>query len=159
MESLFFNNINIMHWFIDPIKNQYADFSGRTTRKAYWMFVLVSFIISAVLSIVLEIVNLDALIFVYYLAVLVPSISIATRRLHDTNKSGWWQLIGLIPILGLIILIVLLAKKTAVGPNNYDAAAAMPPVPPQDVPKAPTPEVVETDSIEAEPVEEKTEVS
>ena len=97
-----------MHWFIDPIKNHYSNFSGRTTRKEYWMFILIYFLVTIVLSIILKIVKLDILLILFQLALLIPSIAIATRRLHDTNKSGWWQLIGLIPLLGVVIIIVLL---------------------------------------------------
>ena len=125
-----------MHWFIDPIKNHYSNFSGRTTRKEYWMFILIYFLVTIVLSIILKIVKLDILLILFQLALLIPSIAIATRRLHDTNKSGWWQLIGLIPLLGVVIIIVLLAQPRKEGANDYVTRAAE--TPSDDVQHQPT---------------------
>ncbi len=128
-----------MHWFIDPIKNQYADFQGRTTRKEYWMFILVYVLIYIPLAIVTEMLNLQIIGFVFSLAVIVPSIAIAARRLHDIGKSGWWQLISLIPLVGTIILIVWLATKSE-GDNTYGSSSVA-----QDgVPPVPKPETVVT---------------
>ncbi|MGI5307937.1 DUF805 domain-containing protein [Rheinheimera sp. WS51] len=109
-----------MEHFIGAFK-KFADFTGRARRTEYWMFVLISMIISVVLSVVLGFVGLEALSLLYSLAVIIPSISIATRRLHDTGRSGWWQLIALIPIIGFIVLIVFLAQDShdanEYGPN------------------------------------------
>ena len=128
-----------MHWFIDPIKNQFADFQGRTTRKEYWMFILVYVLIYIPLAIVTEMLNLQIIGFVFSLAVIVPSIAIAARRLHDIGKSGWWQLISLIPLVGTIILIVWLATKSE-GDNTYGSSSVA-----QDgVPPVPKPETVVT---------------
>jgi uncharacterized membrane protein YhaH (DUF805 family) len=100
-----------MHWFIEPITNQYADFKGRTGREAYWMFVLISLALQIAISIVEVVVGTTFLGILFLILILIPSIAIAARRLHDINKSGWWQLIGLIPLVGIIILIVWLATK------------------------------------------------
>lgn len=108
-----------MHWFIDPIKNHYADFNGRVGRQEFWMFILFSFL----LNIALEIVGIDVLGMVVSLALFVPNIALASRRLHDTGRSGWWQLLWLIPIVGWIILIVWLATKTEQIDNMYGAPA------------------------------------
>ncbi len=108
-----------MHWFLDPIKNHYADFEGRATRKEFWMYILVYVIIVVVASFVASIFNAPILVFLLGVAVLLPNLAIAARRLHDTGKSGWWQLIGLIPYIGALILIVLLAQKGQKGPNKY----------------------------------------
>jgi uncharacterized membrane protein YhaH (DUF805 family) len=115
-----------MHWFIDPIKYHYSDFTGRTGREAFWMFTLFSLII----NIVLEVINNFPLIMVVSLALLAPSLSISARRLHDIGKSGWWQLLTFIPIIGWIILIVWYAQKTDPADNIYGAPA---------VPKSQTP--------------------
>jgi len=115
-----------MHWFIDPIKNHYADFGGRIGRQEYWMFILFSVLLSIALEIVVAV--LESFIFIlisalFSLGLLVPSIAMATRRLHDIGKSGWWQLLYLIPIIGWIIVIVWLASKTEPIANAYGAPA------------------------------------
>ncbi len=92
-------------YYIDAFKH-YADFSGRTGRKAFWYFVLWNFIISLILSwISRDLANL------YSLIVFIPSLAIGVRRLHDIGKSGWWILLGFIPIVGWIWLIILFAQK------------------------------------------------
>lgn len=94
-----------MNWYLHVLKN-YATFDGRATRSEYWYFILFNIIISIVLSIIDEIATGGVLGIIYCLAVLIPFIAVATRRLHDINKSGWWQLIGLIPLIGAIVLLV-----------------------------------------------------
>ena len=111
-----------MHWFIDPVKEHYADFEGRVARKDYWMFVLVYILLSIVMSIIASIIHVKVLLTLFYLVILIPSVAIATRRLHDINKSGWWQLIALIPLVGWIILIVWLASKGDESSNTYGEA-------------------------------------
>lgn len=108
-----------MHWFIDPIKNHYADFDGRVGRQEYWMWVL----IYCVVSLGLEIIGIDIATLIIQLGLLVPSIALAARRLHDTGRSGWWQLLILIPIIGWIILIIWLATKTELVDNMYGTPA------------------------------------
>ncbi len=103
-----------MSWYLEVLK-KYAVFTGRARRKECWMFVLVSFIICFVLSIL----KLNAISSLYSLAVLVPSIAVAIRRLHDTGRSGWWFLISFIPLVGTIILIVFLAQDSQAGENQY----------------------------------------
>ncbi|WP_351122788.1 DUF805 domain-containing protein [Shewanella sp. T24-MNA-CIBAN-0130] len=102
-----------MDYFIGALK-KYADFTGRARRKEYWMFILVYIII----NIVFAVIGLDTISAIVSLALLVPSLSIAARRLHDTGRSGWWQLILLIPIIGLIVLIVFLAQDSH-DANDY----------------------------------------
>jgi uncharacterized membrane protein YhaH (DUF805 family) len=101
-----------MQWYLKVIKN-YVGFQGRARRKEYWMFVLISFIISAVLSIVESIADLSTFLSgLYSLAVLLPSLAVGVRRLHDTGRSGWWLLISLIPLIGTIILIVFMCQDS-----------------------------------------------
>lgn len=93
--------------FQDSIRTcftKYADFRGRADRAEYWWFFLFIVVVGLVLSSISN--TLGAL---FSLATLLPSIAAATRRLHDTGRSGWWQLICLVPVLGLVVLIVLLA--------------------------------------------------
>jgi uncharacterized membrane protein YhaH (DUF805 family) len=116
-----------VHWYIDVLK-KYAVFSGRARRQEYWMFVLFSVIISIVLPIVDFALGAGILTLTYELAALIPSLAVTVRRLHDTARSGWWILIGLIPLVGWIILIAFLAtegkpEENAHGPNPKLAPA------------------------------------
>jgi uncharacterized membrane protein YhaH (DUF805 family) len=86
--------------------SKYADFNGRASRSEYWWFVLFIVLGSAATSLFGN--TLSAL---FSLATLLPSIAAATRRLHDTNRSGWWQLIIFVPVAGWIVLIVFLAQE------------------------------------------------
>ncbi len=106
-----------MEYFIGAIK-KYADFTGRARRKEYWMFVLFYLIFYVVLSVIDSFIGAMILSGIYSLAMLIPSISIAARRLHDTGRTGWWQLIALIPLLGAIILIVFLVQDSQ-DENKY----------------------------------------
>lgn len=108
-----------MHWFIDPIKNHYADFEGRVGRQEFWMFIL----FSIGLNIILEIIGIDILGAVVTLAIFIPNIALTARRLHDTGRSGWWQLLWLIPIIGWIIIIVFLAQQTTPTVNQFGSPA------------------------------------
>ena len=115
-----------MHWFLDPVKNHYFDFEGRATRKQYWMFVLMYIIISIIVELIDVALGLGFLGAILSLVLLAPSLGIAARRLHDIGRSGWWQLIGLIPIIGWIIMIVWLVTDSApdnqYGPNPKGGA-------------------------------------
>lgn len=129
-----------MHWFLDPITKHYVDFAGRVGRQEYWMFVLFSIII----QIALDIVRLDMISMLVSLGLLLPSLGLGARRLHDIGKSGWWLLLGFIPIVGWIILIVWLATKTDMSANEYGNPATpkvvgVTPATPAAVPAAVTP--------------------
>jgi len=108
-------------WFLNPIQNHYADFDGRATREEFWMYVLFyigAAIIASIAGEVLHVKLLDELLMV---VLLLPSLAIGARRLHDTGKSGWWQLLCLIPVIGSIILLVLFIFKGEEGSNKYGA--------------------------------------
>ena len=108
-----------MDWYMGVLR-KYAEFSGRARRREYWTFALISFLIGCALGVIGALVHgLAFLSWVYSLAVLVPSIAVSVRRLHDTGRSGWWLLIGLIPLIGLIVLIVFLATDGEPGDNEY----------------------------------------
>jgi len=109
-----------MHWYTDVIKN-YAGFSGRATRTEYWMFVLFNFIISIITRLIDQLLlkGLPVISTLYSLAVLVPAFAVGARRLHDIGKTGWWQLIGIIPILGWIVLIIYFCTDTQDKENAY----------------------------------------
>ena len=108
-----------MEFFIRAYKN-YANFNGRDTRQQFWMFYLFYMIAYIVLSVIDAVIGTGGLLGgIFALATLVPSIAIATRRLHDIGKSGWWQLLGLIPLIGAIVLIVFFAKQGIIGDNQF----------------------------------------
>jgi len=109
------------NYYLDPIKNHYFDFEGVTARKPFWMFVLFNFLISLGLTIVLTIIHLRPLSSLYSLAVLLPGLGIAVRRMHDIGKSGWWVAVALIPILGWIYVIYLYCQPSS---TPYAGAAA-----------------------------------
>lgn len=121
-----------MNYYINALKN-YVGFRGRARRKEFWMFVLFNCIFSTVASLLDNVLGLyicqgvGIISVIYVLGVLLPSLAIAVRRMHDIGKTGWAILIALIPIVGGIILIVWACKPGVVGDNKYgpDPKAAM----------------------------------
>jgi uncharacterized membrane protein YhaH (DUF805 family) len=121
-----------MKYYLDVIK-KYVKFDGRARRKEYWMFVLFNVIFSFVASIIDSVAGLTytssgnsygyasvgIISSLYSLAVLLPSIGVGIRRLHDIGKSGWWLLISLVPLAGPIWLLVLMVTDGVVGENQY----------------------------------------
>jgi len=114
-----------MNWYLKVLK-QYADFSGRARRKEYWMFVLFDIIFAIVAMILDNILGLTAgelpygfFYFLYGLALLIPALAVAVRRLHDVGTSGWMILIALIPIIGAIWLLGLMVSDSNPGENQY----------------------------------------
>jgi uncharacterized membrane protein YhaH (DUF805 family) len=111
------------------VRDKYADFSGRAGRAEFWYFMLAWFVVSAILGIL----HLHLLNMLLNLGLLIPGLAAGTRRLHDVNRSGWWQLLGLIPVLGFLLMVYWMAQP-GTGPNAFgevpvdiDDAAAMPP--------------------------------
>jgi uncharacterized membrane protein YhaH (DUF805 family) len=125
-----------MSWYVKVLK-QYVDFSGRARRREFWMFTLFNAVILLVLELIDAALGLGSyggsatgtaltasvhfglLSSLYSLAVLLPSIAVAVRRLHDTDRTGWWFLIGFIPIVGGIVLLVFYVLEGTRGPNRY----------------------------------------
>ena len=113
-----------MRWYHEALK-KYAVFSGRARRTEYWMYILFNFIFSMVAFSIDLVVGVATgfgfalLFFLYSLGSIIPSLAVAVRRLHDTGRSGWWFLIGGIPLLGAIILIVFYAQAGQSGANKY----------------------------------------
>jgi uncharacterized membrane protein YhaH (DUF805 family) len=106
-----------MEWYIKVLKN-YAVFEGRASRQEYWMFALFNILISIGIGVLTGFISVytktDQTILgnIYSLAVLIPSIAVAIRRMHDTDRSGWWCIV---PIAGLIFAI----EAGQVGANKY----------------------------------------
>lgn len=116
----------MFQWYKKVVFENYANFSGRARRSEYWFFVLFNMIF-AICAMVLD--NLLGLNFdpipygwfyiSYVLAVFIPGLAVAVRRLHDVNKSGWFFFIVLVPIIGSIWLLVLFFSDGTTGKNNY----------------------------------------
>lgn len=136
-----------MEWYLKVLKN-YVGFDGRARRKEFWMFTLVNMIVIMVFSIIMAVAQeavaqeawtiLFVLYLFYWIAVLLPSVAVTVRRLHDINKSGWWIVIyGLaamllsvamksntpvwwvLSIIGLILFLAMLCTKGDQGDNEY----------------------------------------
>jgi uncharacterized membrane protein YhaH (DUF805 family) len=109
-----------MNWYLDVIKNKYATFSGRARRKEYWMFFLINILVAIALAIIEAILGLPGILGgIYALALLIPGIAVTVRRLHDTGRTGWWILIGLVPVIGFIVLLVFMVLDSQPGDNAY----------------------------------------
>ncbi|MCL2485697.1 MAG: DUF805 domain-containing protein [Endomicrobia bacterium] len=104
--------------FWNILTKQYVDFTGRTGRAQFWYFVLISFVINLLLGMI----SGGVLNLLVWLALIIPSIAITARRLHDINQTGWLQLVAIIPLLGWIALIILCVLPAA-EPNKYGSAA------------------------------------
>jgi uncharacterized membrane protein YhaH (DUF805 family) len=110
-----------MNWYLAVLKN-YVGFSGRARRTEYWMFALVNVIILVVLAILAVITKsffFWLLYALYALAVLVPGIAVAWRRMQDTGRNGLYILLGLIPFVGGIILLIFMLLPGTPGPNEF----------------------------------------
>ena len=117
--------MEIVNWYT-AVLQKYAVFTGRARRKEYWMFFLGNLTIAVVLTILSNLISLLAILSVLYsLAVIIPGIAVGVRRLHDIGKSGFWILITLIPLIGVIWIIILLAKEGDRGENPYGSDPKM----------------------------------
>ena len=106
-----------MGWYLEVLVN-YANFGGRATRSEYWWFSLFNLIIVIALAIVVPAARAELVLLIYTAGIIVPSLAVSVRRLHDTDRSGWWLLLGLIPFGGIILLIFYLLDGTP-GTNRY----------------------------------------
>ena len=126
-----------MNWYLTLMTQKYASFSGRARRKEYWMFFLVYALLSG--SITAVVMGLDWVVDfvtrgrwadsfsleagltlgVFALIHLLPSIAVTVRRLHDTNRTGWWAALALVPIVGPLVLLYFAVLPGDVQPNNY----------------------------------------
>ena len=110
---------------ISMFKDNYANFSGRIGKREYWLTILGIFILNIAVSIVANILNsigdgIGGIVSaVWSLGTMIPLLALDVRRLHDTNKSGWYILICLVPLVGFILLLLQLIKDSVNEGNNY----------------------------------------
>lgn len=114
-----------MNWYLGALK-KYATFEGRARRKEYWFFVLfnvLAIIVLEILDVVLGTFSQETgfglLSGLYAIAVLLPSLAVTVRRLHDTDRSGWWILINFIPLIGAIVLLIFTLLDGTPGSNRF----------------------------------------
>lgn len=110
----------MLDYALMPLR-KYADFNGRARRAEFWWYTLAVFIVSAIVSAV-ENVAFGGTGFLSWglsLALLIPGLAVGARRLHDTDRSALWLLIGLIPAIGIIVLIVFFIMEGTPGPNKF----------------------------------------
>lgn len=123
-----------MHWMLMPLR-RYAEFSGRSRRKEFWMWVLLTTIVSTIIT-VIGLLGAEEGVFsdeeeitLYFactlglmsLLIFIPNLAVIVRRLHDTDRSGWNILWGLVPALGFFILLYFYVTEGTQGPNRYGA--------------------------------------
>jgi len=110
----------MLDYALTPLR-KYADFNGRARRAEFWWYTLAVMIVSAIVQ------SVDSVAFgqpglltgILSLALLIPGLAVGARRLHDTDRSGWWLLIGLIPLVGFIVLLVFWISDGTPGPNKF----------------------------------------
>ncbi|MFF1837349.1 DUF805 domain-containing protein [Streptomyces sp. NPDC058231] len=108
-----------MHWYLDVLK-KYVVFSGRARRQEYWMYVLFTIIAAIIVAVIDAVLGTSPVIVaIYYLAVLLPSLAVFVRRLHDTGRSGWWLLLVFVPFVGGITLLVFACLEGERSANAY----------------------------------------
>jgi uncharacterized membrane protein YhaH (DUF805 family) len=109
------------------VLQNYANFQGRARRAEYWWFQLANVILFVALLVLgAAIKGLIILYWVYVVATVVPSIAVSVRRLHDTDKSGWYLLIGFVPFVGWIIVLVMMLLDSTPGANRYGVSEKYP---------------------------------
>ena len=109
---------------------KYFCFEGRAGRKEFWMWVLAVFVVNFILNLIPKVGCWLSLIFI--LAVLLPSLGVTARRFHDLGKSGWMQLLGLIPVVGGLIVLILCIPEGSKESNAYGAPVAAAPAAPAE---------------------------
>jgi uncharacterized membrane protein YhaH (DUF805 family) len=114
-------------WMVTPLR-KYVDFGGRARRKEYWWYILLTGLLATVTLVVdVTIVGFETVALygsgpltgLLALALFLPSLGVTIRRLHDHDRSGWWVLLGLLPLVGALVLLYWYATRGTVGANRY----------------------------------------
>ena len=108
----------IMNWYLAVLK-KYTTFSGRARRKEYWMFTLFNIIAACIAMVIDGVLGGTGIVtIIYALATLLPSLAVTVRRLHDTGRSAWLLLLGLVPFVS-IVLIIFMCLEGQLQSNQY----------------------------------------
>jgi uncharacterized membrane protein YhaH (DUF805 family) len=99
--------------------SNYVNFAGRAIRSEYWYWVLFVFLAEIVTAIIDAVIGAQITTTIFGLAVLLPGLAVAIRRLHDLDRSGWWVLLALIPLVGAIVLLVWFCSRGTEGQNRF----------------------------------------
>jgi uncharacterized membrane protein YhaH (DUF805 family) len=119
-----------MDWYLEVVK-KYAVFTGRARRREYWMFTLINslvifglvFISTFTADTKSSVSEMAVVVAIgYYIGIILPALGVSIRRLHDTGRSGWWLLIGLVPLIGSILVLVFMVLDSQPGPNQYGSS-------------------------------------
>lgn len=120
-----------MNWYLEVLR-KYAQFDGRSRRKEYWLFVLVNMVVSFLLTFIDRFtgtfdpdIGLGLLSGIYALAVFIPAIAVACRRLHDTGRTAWWLLILVVPLIGWVVLVVFFVQDSQEEENQYGISSKL----------------------------------
>ena len=108
--------------FTDAVRSgfeNYVNFSGRSSRPAYWWWVVFAILVGIVANLLDFAIDVTIFSILVGLALFLPGLAVAVRRLHDTDRSGWWILIGLIPVIGFIVLLVFFIQKSDPVDNQH----------------------------------------
>ncbi|ASI94320.1 DUF805 domain-containing protein [Vibrio rotiferianus] len=112
-------------WYYKVILN-YTNFNGRARRQEYWYFTLVNVLVNLVMGIidrvigsVMQMDNFGFFGVIYALFIMIPSIAVTVRRLHDSGRTGWWALIAFVPVIGILVLLYFLIQDSEEGSNQY----------------------------------------
>ncbi len=112
-------------WYYKVILN-YTNFNGRARRQEYWYFTLVNVLVNLVMGIidrvigsVMQMDNFGFFSVIYALFIMIPSIAVTVRRLHDSGRTGWWALIAFVPVIGILVLLYFLIQDSEEGSNQY----------------------------------------
>jgi uncharacterized membrane protein YhaH (DUF805 family) len=114
-----------MSWFLFCLRN-YTKFTGRASRREFWSFYLLFFLTYIILALLDSLLGkfswekgMGPLSGIFALATVVPSLAAGARRLHDTGRSGWWQILYPVPLVGFVIVMVLLAWRGQANENRF----------------------------------------
>lgn len=116
--------------FVDAVKrviNKYAEFNGRASRAEFWWWILACFIVSGALSLIAGITGIklfNIISGIFSLAILIPTLAVSWRRLHDTGRAGGWWFINFIPAVGWIIFVVFCCAPSEPQPNRFGPVPA-----------------------------------